>query len=95
MEYAESGSGSPTIRGILHYVNTWGPQPLATLPEEQATIQALRLLSSAAEFDSATGGVNRELNLYPVVKLIKASGVQTIPDADLKRLHESEVLRGR
>ena len=53
------------------------------------------MLSSAAEFDSATGGVNRELNLYPVVKLIKASGVQTIPDADLKRLHESEVLRGR
>ncbi|HRB81662.1 MAG TPA: proteasome subunit alpha, partial [Nitrospira sp.] len=95
VEYAVSGSGSPTIRGILHYVNTWGPQPLATLPEEQATIQALRLLSSAAEFDSATGGVNRELNLYPVVKLIKASGVQTIPDADLKRLHESEVLRGR
>ena len=24
VEYAVSGSGSPTIRGILHYVNTWG-----------------------------------------------------------------------
>ena len=24
VEYAVSGSGSPTIRGILHYLNTWG-----------------------------------------------------------------------
>ena len=66
--------------GILHHVNTWGLQPLAVLPEEQATVQALRLLSSAAEFDSATGGVNRELNLYPVVKLITAAGVHAIAD---------------
>lgn len=94
VEYAVSGSGSPTIRGILHYVNTWGPQPLAMLPEEEATIQALRLLTSAAEFDSATGGVNRELNLYPVVKLITAAGVQTIPGDRLKRLYEAEVVRG-
>ena len=94
VEYAVSGSGSPTIRGILHYVNTWGPQPLAMLPEEEATIQALRLLTSAAEFDSATGGVNRELNLYPVVKLITAAGVQTIAGENLKRMYEAEVLRG-
>jgi proteasome beta subunit len=64
------------------------------LPEEEATIQALRLLTSAAEFDSATGGVNRELNLYPVVKLITAAGVRTIADTNLKRLYESEVVRG-
>ena len=63
------------------------------MPEEQATVQALRLLSSAAEFDSATGGVNRELNLYPVVKLITAAGVQTIPDTHLKHLYERDVVR--
>ena len=50
-------------------MNTWGEQPLAVLPEEQATVQALRLLTSAAEFDSATGGVNREASLYPVIKI--------------------------
>ena len=43
------------------------------MPEEQATIQALRLLTSAAEFDSATGGVNRDAGLYPVIKLITAA----------------------
>ena len=92
-EYAVSGSGSPTIRGILHYVNTWGEQPLSAMPEEQATVQALRLLTSAAEFDSATGGVNRDAGLYPVIKFITASGVRTMPEAQLKPLFEAKVSR--
>jgi proteasome beta subunit len=93
VEYAVSGSGSPTIRGILHYLNTWGEQPLSALPEDQATIQALRLLTSAAEFDSATGGVNREANLYPVIKFITAGGIRTVQDAQLKPLFETKVSR--
>ena len=92
MEYAVSGSGSPTIRGILHYVNTWGDRPLSAMTEEQSTVQALRLLTSAAEFDSATGGVNREANLYPVIKLITAKGITTMPEADLKRHVETASL---
>ena len=92
-EYAVSGSGSPTIRGILHYVNTWGEHPLAVLPEDEATVQALRLLTSAAEFDSATGGVNRETNLYPIIKLITKDGVSLVPDDRLKRLFEAKVVR--
>src|SRR5262245_29892836 len=93
VEYAVSGSGSPTIRGILHYLNTWGDQPLGAMPEEQAAIQALRLLTSAAEFDSATGGVNRDANLYPVLKFITASGIRTIPDSQLRQIFESRVAR--
>lgn len=93
VEYAVSGSGSPTIRGILHYMNTWGDQPLSAMPEEQATVQALRLLASAAEFDSATGGVNRDANLYPVIKFITAAGVRTMPDPQLRSLFESKVSR--
>lgn len=93
VEYAVSGSGSPTIRGILHYVNTWGERPLAALAEEEATVQALRLLTSAAEFDSATGGVNRESNLYPVIKLITQEGVCVVSDDRLKPLFESKVVR--
>ncbi|ULA63859.1 MAG: Putative Proteasome, beta subunit [Nitrospira sp.] len=93
VEYAVSGSGSPTIRGILHYVNTWGERPLAALTEEEATVQALRLLTSAAEFDSATGGVNREASLYPVVKFITQEGLRTVPDSTLKQLFETKVSR--
>ncbi|MHC9064669.1 proteasome subunit alpha [Nitrospira sp. CMX1] len=91
VEYAVSGSGSPTIRGILHYLNTWGEQPLSATTEEQATVQALRLLTSAAEFDSATGGVNREAGLYPVVKLITSGGVTTVSDSHLRALFDSNV----
>ncbi len=93
VEYAVSGSGSSTIRGILHYLNTWGEQPLGAMSDEQATVQALRLLASAAEFDRATGGVNREAGLYPVIKFITAGGVQTIPDLQLRALFESRVSR--
>lgn len=93
VEYAVSGSGSPTIRGILHYVNTWGDQPLSAMPEEQATVQALRLLTSAAEFDSATGGVNRDANLYPVIKFITKAGVRAMADSQLRSLFELNVSR--
>jgi proteasome beta subunit len=93
VEYAVSGSGSPTIRGILHYVNTWGDRPISVLPEEDAAIQALRLLTCAAEFDSATGGVNRDANLYPIVKLITRTGVRTLADGNLKLLFDANVAR--
>lgn len=92
-EYAVSGSGSPVIRGILHYLTTWGPTPLNVQSEEEAVVRALRLLTSAAEFDSATGGVNREASLYPVMKLITKTGVVTIPDSRLKSLFEGQVVR--
>jgi len=93
VEYAVSGSGSPMIRGILHYLNTWGQKPLNAQSEQEALVQALRLLTSAAEFDSATGGINREANLYPVIKLITKHGVTTIPDDRLKSLFEEHVVR--
>ena len=93
VEYAVSGSGSPMIRGILHYLNTWGQKPLNAQSEQEALVQALRLLTSAAEFDSATGGINREANLYPVIKLITKNGVTTIPDNRLKSLFEEHVVR--
>lgn len=93
VEYAASGSGSPIIRGILHYLNTWGEQPLRALPGEEATVLALRLLTSAAEFDSATGGVNQQANLYPVVKLLTRDGVQAVPETQLRTLFVSKVTR--
>ena len=91
VEHAISGSGSPTIRGILHYVNRWSGKPINALDEEEATILVLRLLTSAAEFDSATGGANVEANLYPVVKRITEKGTYTIPAERLKTLFSSEV----
>jgi len=92
VEYAVSGSGSPTIRGILFYMNRWGNGPVAGLNEEDALIFVLRLMTSAAEFDSATGGINVEAQLYPIVKRISAEGVRTIPTDQLKTLFLEKVL---
>ena len=47
------------------------------------------------EFDSATGGVNREANLYPVVKLITRDGVRTVADTQLKPLFDTRVAKTR
>ena len=93
VDYAVSGSGSPTIRGILHYLHRWGERPLYALPEQDAIILLLRLLSSAAEFDAATGGINYEANLFPIVKRVTSGGVETIPAERLKELCESQVVR--
>jgi proteasome beta subunit len=91
VEYAASGSGSPTIRGILHYVHRWGPQRLAAMGDDDAIVLALRLLNSAAEFDSATGGVNIADGLYPVVKLITAEGSAVVASERLGRLYADHV----
>ena len=93
VDYAVSGSGSPTIRGILHYLHRWGTQPLYQLAEDEAVVLVLRLLMSAAEFDSATGGVNHQANLYPVIKRITETGVESVQVNHLKNLFESQVAR--
>jgi len=92
VEYAVSGSGSSTIRGILYYMNRWGNGPVAGLNEEEALVFILRLMTSAAEFDSATGGVDVQAELYPIVKRISAEGVRTIPVDQLKTLFSDKVL---
>jgi proteasome beta subunit len=91
VEYAASGSGSPTIRGILHYVHQWGPKRLEAMGDDEAIVLALRLLTSAAEFDSATGGVNIADGLYPVVKLITAEGSAVVSAERLGRLYAEHV----
>ena len=92
VEYAVSGSGSPTIRGILFYMNRWGNGPVARMNEEEALTFVLRLMTSAAEFDSATGGVDAQAQLYPIVKRISAEGVRTIPTERLKTLFSEKIL---
>ena len=92
VEYAVSGSGSATIRGILYYMNRWGTGPVAEMAEEDALIFVLRLMTSAAEFDSATGGVDAQGQLYPIIKRISAEGVRIIHADRLKTLFSEKVL---
>jgi proteasome beta subunit len=76
--YAASGSGSNTIKSVLHFLENWGdPHPLE-MPLAQAVVLANRLLMTAAEFDSATGGVQAEQQDFATIKLLSAAGIRNV-----------------
>ena len=76
--YSSSGSGSHSIRSVLHYLEKWGNPKPAEMDIEQAATLANRLLMTAAEFDAATGGVQPEQKLFATIKLLSRHGVKTI-----------------
>ncbi len=76
--YAASGSGSHSIRSVLHYLEKWGNPKPEDMSIEQATNLANRLLMTAAEFDTATGGVYPERRLFATIKLLTKKGIKTI-----------------
>jgi proteasome beta subunit len=78
-DYAATGSGSPAVRGILYYENTWGGKPLHNLSEDEAVSLALRALDTAAESDTATAGVERSGKIYPIIKIVSRKGITTLP----------------
>ena len=85
-EYAATGSGSPAVRGVLYYENTWGAKPLREYGKEEALRLVLRALDTAAEADTATGGVDRNGRIFPIIKIITAAGIETIPDDTMRQL---------
>src|SRR6186713_2440536 len=58
--FAGSGSGSGSIKSVLSFLERWGSPKPAEMSLAQATTLANRLLMTAAEFDTATGGVHPE-----------------------------------
>jgi proteasome beta subunit len=90
-EFAATGSGSASVRGILYYENTWGRKPLAKLREADAVTVALRALDTAAESDTATGGVDRHARIFPIIKIISREGIVTLPDKQIAALFKRTV----
>ena len=90
-DYAATGSGSPAVRGILYYENKWGKKPLSKLSEDDAVTIALRALDTAAESDTATGGVHRDGKIFPVIKIVSADGISTLPDKQIAALFKRGV----
>ena len=79
-DYATTGSGSPATRGVLYHENTYGRAPLRMLDREGAIGLALRALDTAAESDTATGGLDPRGKIFPVIKLVTAAGVVSVAD---------------
>lgn len=90
-DYAATGSGSPAVRGILYYENHWGAKPLQKLSEDEAVTVALRALDTAAESDTATGGVDRSGKIYPLIKVVSSEGIKTLPEEKIAAVFQKTV----
>ena len=75
---AASGSGSGTIRSVLSFQERFGSPHPARMTLDEAIRLALRLLVVAAEFDSATGGIQPEAKAFATLKVLGPEGIQTI-----------------
>ncbi len=90
-EFAATGSGSPAVRGILYYENTWGKKPLGKISEDEAVVVALRALDTASEADTATGGIDRHAKVFPIMKIVSADGISTLPQEKIAALFHKRV----
>ena len=82
--HAASGSGSGTIRSILSFQEHYGDPKPSQMKLKDAVKFALRLLMSASEFDSATGGVNPATESFATIKILKSGGAETISEPQQK-----------
>jgi len=88
--YAGSGSGSGSIKSVLHYLEKWGKPKPEEMPLDQAVCLANRLLLTAAEFDTATGGVDPAAGEFATIKLLDPDGVHPIgPDEQARFWREA------
>lgn len=90
-DYAATGSGSAAVRSLLYYENNWGKKNLRNFDQTEAVTLALRSLDTAAESDTATGGVDRHGKVYPIVKIVSHAGVTTLPAEELSKLYKTKV----
>ena len=89
-DFAASGSGSPSVRAVLQYANAYG-SPLEKLDEEGATLLALRALDTAAQNDTATGGVDRHGQVYPIIKIVSNRCINTLGDDLLAKAYQRDL----
>ena len=91
--HTATGSGSPTIRGILEHEDIWGEKPLVERSEKDAVTLAIRLLYTAAQFDSATGKARPEDDIFPTVALVTEAGYRFLSDQELTGLCQASLKR--
>ena len=83
--FAGSGSGSGSIKSVLSFLEKWGQPKPAQMQLAQATTLANRLLMTAAEFDTATGGVHPDRHQFATIKLLTRDGIRNISDDEQNR----------
>ena len=87
VDFCTTGSGSHIIRGALYYQNRWG-MPLQEMREEQAVETVVKMLETAAEYDTATGGFRQTARIFPQIMKVTSSGLDAIPEGELAEIYE-------
>jgi proteasome beta subunit len=90
-DFASSGSGAPAVRSVLYYEQNWGRKPLRERAREDSILLALKALDTAAEADTATGGIDRHGKIYPIIKIVTESGVETVLSDKIAELYAAHV----
>ena len=93
LTHVATGSGSPMIRGVLEHENLWGTRPLKERSQEEAMALSIRLLQTAAQFDSATGQARPEDKLFPIIAKITKDGYQFVSDDEMESIYKSSMKR--
>ena len=86
VDLCTTGSGSHIIRGALYYANRWGEVPLAKMDDKMALETIVKMLETAAEYDTATGGYNSTSLIYPTVMRVCTDGISTVSEEELKSI---------
>jgi len=86
VDFCTTGSGSHIIRGALYYANRWGEVPLAKMDDKMALETIVKMLETAAEYDTATGGYNSTSLIYPTVMRVCTDGISTVSEEELKSI---------
>ncbi|MDB6092694.1 MAG: putative Proteasome, beta subunit [Verrucomicrobia bacterium] len=81
VKHAGSGSGSGSIKSVLHFLEQWGSPTPEKMTLGEAVNLANRLLMTAAEFDTATGGVDPLRGDFATIKVLNGAGVRSITPA--------------
>ena len=58
---------------------------------DDAVVVALRALDTASEADTATGGIDRHAKIFPIMKMVSASGISTLPEEKIAELFRKRV----
>ncbi len=85
-DFSTTGSGAAAIRGAMYYLNQWGERPFSQLAQDEVLGLVMRLLHTAAEYDSATGRYERSADIFPTVKTITSEGLRAVPTDDLREI---------
>ncbi len=87
-DYATTGSGGAEARSFLK--GSWE----ASLDEDGGVRLAVEALVAAAEEDSATGGPDLRLGIYPNVVTVTADGFREVPEEQIAQV-AAEVMESR